>query len=72
MSQNSNESGENTNTQENLSNSEETNNLNTSDETQVPEENNVENSTNFLISCLYNAITEYYSDSELMFKGEFR
>ena len=36
------------------------------------EENNIKNSTNFLISCLYNAITEYYSDSELMFKGEFR
>lgn len=35
------------------------------------EGNNIKNSTNFLISCLYNAITEYYSDSELMFKGEF-
>ncbi len=29
------------------------------------------NSTNFMISCLYNAITEYYSDSELQFKIEF-
>ena len=26
------------------------------------------NSTNFMISCLYNAITEYYSDSDLQFR----
>ncbi len=29
------------------------------------------NSTNFMISCLYNAITEYYSDSELQFKIDY-
>lgn len=34
-------------------------------------EYDIKNSTNFLISCLYNCITEYYSDSELMFKAEY-
>lgn len=29
------------------------------------------NSTNFIISCLYNAITEYYSDSDLQFKIDY-
>ena len=29
------------------------------------------NSTNFIISCLYNAITEYYSDSHLQFKTDY-
>lgn len=29
------------------------------------------NSTNFMISCLYNAITEYYSDGELQFKIDY-
>lgn len=28
----------------------------------------IHNSTNFMISCLYNAITEYYSDSDLQFR----
>ena len=28
-------------------------------------------STNFIISCLYNAITEYYSDSDLQFKIDY-
>ena len=28
-------------------------------------------STNFIISCLYNAITEYYSDSHLQFKIDY-
>lgn len=28
----------------------------------------INNSTNFMISCLYNAITEYYSDSDLQYK----
>lgn len=28
----------------------------------------IHNSTNFIISCLYNEITEYYSDSDLQFK----
>lgn len=35
------------------------------------EDCNIKNSTNFLISCLYNCITEYYLDSELMFKSEY-
>ena len=35
------------------------------------EEFNIKNSTNFLITCLYNCITEYYLDSELMFKSEY-
>lgn len=35
------------------------------------EEYNIKNSTSFLITCLYNCITEYYSDSELMFKSEY-
>lgn len=34
-------------------------------------EYDIKNSTNFLISFLYNCITEYYSDSELMFKAEY-
>lgn len=34
-------------------------------------EYDIKNSTNFLITCLYNCITEYYSDSELMYKTEF-
>ena len=29
------------------------------------------NSTNFIISCLYNAITEYYSDSDLQYKIDY-
>lgn len=35
------------------------------------EEYNIKNSTSFFISGLYNFITEYYFDSELMFKTEF-
>ena len=31
----------------------------------------IHNSTNFMISCLYNAITEYYSDSHLQFKIDY-
>lgn len=31
----------------------------------------IHNSTNFMISCLYNAITEYYSDSDLQFKIDY-
>lgn len=31
----------------------------------------ISNSTNFMISCLYNAITEYYSDSDLQFKIDY-
>lgn len=31
----------------------------------------IHNSTNFIISCLYNAITEYYSDSNLQFKIDY-
>lgn len=31
----------------------------------------IHNSTNFIISCLYNAITEYYSDSDLQFKIDY-
>ena len=29
------------------------------------------NSTNFVINCLYNAITEYYSDSDLQFRTDY-
>ena len=29
------------------------------------------NSTNFIISCLYNAITEYYTDSDLQYKIDY-
>ena len=32
----------------------------------------IHNSTNFMISCLYNAITEYYSDSDLQYKIDYR
>ena len=35
-------------------------------------ESNLKNSTNFLITCLYNCITEYYLDSEIMFKKEYK
>lgn len=31
----------------------------------------IHNSTNFMISCLYNAITEYYSDSNLQYKIDY-
>ncbi len=31
----------------------------------------IHNSTNFMISCLYNAITEYYSDSDLQFRIDY-
>lgn len=31
----------------------------------------IHNSTNFMISCLYNAITEYHSDSDLQFKIDY-
>ena len=31
----------------------------------------IHNSTNFLISCIYNAITEYYSDSDLQFRIDY-
>lgn len=31
----------------------------------------IHNSTNFIISCLYNAITEYYSDSDLQYKIDY-
>lgn len=34
-------------------------------------ESQIHNSTNFMISCLYNAITEYYSDSDLQFKIDY-
>ncbi len=34
-------------------------------------DNKIHNSTNFMISCLYNAITEYYSDSDLQFKIDY-
>lgn len=29
---------------------------------------NITNSTKYLVSCIYNAITEYYSDAELQYK----
>lgn len=31
----------------------------------------IHNSTSFMISCLYNAITEYYSDSDLQYKIDY-
>lgn len=31
----------------------------------------INNSTNFMISCLYNAITEYYSDSDLQYRIDY-
>lgn len=31
----------------------------------------IHNSTNFMISCLYNAITEYYTDSDLQFRIDY-
>lgn len=31
----------------------------------------IKDSTNFIISCIYNAITEYYSDSELQYKIDY-
>ena len=31
----------------------------------------IHNSTNFMISCVYNAVTEYYSDSDLQYKIDY-
>ena len=35
------------------------------------QDSEIHNSTNFMISCLYNAITEYYSDSDLQFRIDY-
>ena len=35
------------------------------------QDSQIHNSTNFMISCLYNAITEYYSDSDLQFRIDY-
>ena len=37
----------------------------------LKQDSQTHNSTNFMISCLYNAITEYYSDSDLQFKIDY-
>ena len=37
----------------------------------LKQDSQIHNSTNFMISCLYNAITEYYSDSDLQFKIDY-
>lgn len=37
----------------------------------LKQDSQIHNSTNFMISCLYNAITEYYSDSDLQFRIEY-
>lgn len=37
----------------------------------LKQDSQIHNSTNFMISCLYNAITEYYSDSNLQFKIDY-
>ena len=37
----------------------------------LKQDSKIHNSTNFMISCLYNAITEYYSDSDLQFKIDY-
>lgn len=38
----------------------------------LKQDSQIYNSTNFMISCLYNAITEYYSDSDLQFRIDYR
>ena len=37
----------------------------------LKQDSSIHNSTNFMISCLYNAITEYYSDSDLQFRIDY-
>lgn len=37
----------------------------------LKQDSQIHNSTNFMISCLYNAITEYYSDSDLQFRIDY-
>lgn len=37
----------------------------------LKQDSKIHNSTNFIISCLYNAITEYYSDSDLQFRIDY-
>lgn len=37
----------------------------------LKQDSQIHNSTNFIISCLYNAITEYYSDSDLQFRIDY-
>ena len=37
----------------------------------LKQDSKIHNSTNFMISCLYNAITEYYSDSDLQFRIDY-
>lgn len=37
----------------------------------LEQDSQIHNSTNFMISCLYNAITEYYSDSDLQFRIDY-
>lgn len=37
----------------------------------LKQDSQIHNSTNFMISCLYNAITEYYSDSDLHFRIDY-
>lgn len=37
----------------------------------LKQDSQIYNSTNFMISCLYNAITEYYSDSDLQFRIDY-
>ena len=37
----------------------------------LKQDSQIHNRTNFMISCLYNAITEYYSDSDLQYKIDY-
>ena len=37
----------------------------------LKQDSQIHNSTNFMISCLHNAITEYYSDSDLQFRIDY-
>lgn len=37
----------------------------------LKQDSQIHNSTNFMISCLYNAITKYYSDSDLQFRIDY-
>ena len=37
----------------------------------LKQDSKIHNSTNFMISCLYNEITEYYSDSDLQFRIDY-
>ena len=37
----------------------------------LKQDSQIHYSTNFMISCLYNAITEYYSDSDLQFRIDY-